>query len=50
MAYRFTFTNRFQKHYKTLTSHEKTQLRIKLNGGENVAAVRDRRMVVLSFY
>ena len=31
MAYRFTFTNRFQKHYKTLAAHEKTQLRIKLN-------------------
>lgn len=30
MAYRFTFTGRFQKHYKTLTIQEKNQLRKKL--------------------
>ena len=30
MVYRFTFTNRFQKHYKTLTAQEKSQLRKKL--------------------
>jgi mRNA-degrading endonuclease RelE of RelBE toxin-antitoxin system len=31
MAYRFTFTNRFQKHYKSLTEQEKAQLMKKLN-------------------
>ena len=30
MAYRFTFTNRFQKHYKTLTAQEKKILSKKL--------------------
>ncbi len=30
MAYQFTFTGRFQKHYKTLTAQEKNQLRKKL--------------------
>ena len=30
MAYRFTFTDRFQKHFKTLASQEKTLLVKKL--------------------
>ena len=30
MAYQFTFTSRFQKHYKTLTAQEKNQLMKKL--------------------
>lgn len=30
MAYQFTFTGRFQKHYQKLTEQEKQQLRIKL--------------------
>lgn len=30
MAYRFTYTPRFQKHYKTLTKQEKAQLTNKL--------------------
>ena len=30
MAYQFTFTNRFQKHYKKLTAQEKSQLMKKL--------------------
>ena len=30
MPYQFTFTNRFQKHFKTLTAPEKTQLMKKL--------------------
>lgn len=30
MAYQFTFTNRFQKHFKALTAQEKTQLMKKL--------------------
>ncbi|KPU43182.1 hypothetical protein OXPF_31960 [Oxobacter pfennigii] len=30
MAYKFTFTRRFQKHFKTLTAHEKNQLMKKL--------------------
>lgn len=30
MAYQFTFTSRFQKHFKTLTAHEKNQLMKKL--------------------
>ena len=30
MAYNFTFTERFQKHYKTLSQHEKKQLSKKL--------------------
>ncbi|MDR1541131.1 MAG: type II toxin-antitoxin system mRNA interferase toxin, RelE/StbE family [Clostridiales bacterium] len=30
MAYQFTFTERFQKHYKTLTQNEKKQLMRKL--------------------
>ena len=30
MAFRFTFTDRFQKHYKTLTDIEKKQLQNKL--------------------
>lgn len=31
MAYRFTFTNRFQKHFKKLSEQEKNQLKSKLN-------------------
>jgi mRNA interferase RelE/StbE len=30
MAYQFTFTRRFQKHFKSLTGQEKKQLRKKL--------------------
>jgi addiction module toxin, RelE/StbE family len=30
MAYQFTFTRRFQKHFKALTEQEKKQLRNKL--------------------
>ena len=30
MAFQFTFTNRFEKHFKTLSAHEKKQLRNKL--------------------
>lgn len=30
MAYRFTFTDRFKKHYKKLSANEKTQLRNKM--------------------
>ncbi|HEX7713090.1 MAG TPA: type II toxin-antitoxin system mRNA interferase toxin, RelE/StbE family [Bacillota bacterium] len=30
MAYQFTFTRRFQKHFKSLTEQEKKQLRNKL--------------------
>lgn len=30
MAYRFTFTPRFQKHFKSLTAHEKQRLMNKL--------------------
>ena len=30
MAYQFTFTDRFQKHFKTLTASEKKQLMNKL--------------------
>lgn len=30
MAYQFTFTNRFQKHFKTLTAQEKKQIMKKL--------------------
>ena len=30
MAYQFTFTSRFQKHFKSLTSQEKKQLKNKL--------------------
>ncbi len=30
MAYQFTFTGRFKKHYQKLTEQEKRQLRIKL--------------------
>lgn len=30
MAYQFTFTPRFQKHYKTLTAQAKNQLMVKL--------------------
>ena len=30
MAYQFTFTSRFQKHYKNLTATEKKQLMNKL--------------------
>ncbi len=30
MSYQFTFTSRFQKHYKSLTSQEKKQLMNKL--------------------
>ena len=30
MAYQFTFTGRFQKHFKTLTAQEKKQLTKKL--------------------
>lgn len=30
MAYTFTFTARFQKHFKELTNHEKKQLKNKL--------------------
>jgi addiction module RelE/StbE family toxin len=30
MAYQFTFTNRFQKHYKTLSIQEKNQVQKKL--------------------
>ena len=30
MAYEFTFTRRFEKHFKTLTEQEKKQLRKKL--------------------
>jgi len=30
MAYQFTFTHRFQKHFKTLTNQEKKQLMRKL--------------------
>jgi len=30
MAYQFTFTPRFQKHYKTLSEQEKNRLRKKL--------------------
>ena len=30
MAYQFTFTKRFEKHFKTLTVQEKTQLSRKL--------------------
>ena len=30
MAYRFTFTRRFQKHFKSLTEQEKKQLMNKL--------------------
>jgi addiction module RelE/StbE family toxin len=30
MAYQFTFTDRFQKHHKNLTSQEKKQLKKKL--------------------
>lgn len=30
MAYEFTFTSRFEKHFKTLTTQEKTQLKNKL--------------------
>ena len=26
MAYQFTFTNRFQKHFKALTTQEKSQI------------------------
>ncbi len=29
MAYTFTFTARFQKHFKELTNHEKKQLKNK---------------------
>ena len=31
MAYKFTFTRRFAKHYKTLTAQEKSLLQSKLN-------------------
>ena len=31
MAYQVTYTDRFQKHFKTLTETEKKQLRNKLN-------------------
>lgn len=31
MAYQFTFTRRFEKHYKALTEQEKKQLKGKLN-------------------
>jgi len=30
MAYQFTYTKRFEKHFKTLTAQEKTQLSRKL--------------------
>jgi len=30
MAYQFTFTDRFQKHFKSLTEHEKKQIMKKL--------------------
>ena len=30
MPYKFTYTNRFQKHFKTLTSQEKTRIMKKL--------------------
>lgn len=30
MSYQFTYTNRFQKHYKSLTETEKKQLKNKL--------------------
>jgi addiction module RelE/StbE family toxin len=30
MAYRFTFTDRFKRHYKKLSANEKAQLRNKL--------------------
>ena len=30
MAYQFTYTDRFQKHYQTLSIHEKNQLKGKL--------------------
>lgn len=30
MAYEFTFTPRFQKHFKKLTAQEKNQLKLKL--------------------
>ena len=30
MAYKFTYTNRFQKHFKTLASQEKNQIMKKL--------------------
>ena len=30
MTYKFTFTDRFQKHFKSLTVHEKKQTRKKL--------------------
>jgi len=31
MAYQFTYTNRFQKHFKKLTSQEKNQIMKKLD-------------------
>jgi len=31
MAYQFTFTNRFKKHFRSLTSQEKSQLMNKLS-------------------
>jgi len=30
MAYQFTFTNRFQKHFKDLTTQEKSQIKKKM--------------------